>query len=262
MTISTRATAVVGPHRTKNHLYYFDGQGPWPGVTTITRVLDAPALTNWKLNQVAVAAVENAERLIDDREAGKTDAAVKWLTTLSTSAMDRGQRIHAALESVLRREPVDVLPEDEPAIAGARQWLNEKRVRPIAVEGYVLHPAASMVPGADGKPITLGYGGTFDLICELDGALTLIDWKTGKSVAWPDGKVYANHRLQLAAYANAAFMAKVGDGTKYDLPVIERYGIAHVTDGGTRFYDAEVTDLDWTAFRAALVLHHWKGRKA
>ena len=105
MTVATR-TAVVGPHRTKNHLYYFSGQGPWPGVTTITKVLDAPALTSWKLNQVATAAVENAERLIEDRESGKTDAAVKWLTTLSSTAMDRGHRIHATLESVLRREPV------------------------------------------------------------------------------------------------------------------------------------------------------------
>lgn len=46
--------------------------------------------TNWKLGEVARSAVENAERLIEDREAGKTDAAVKYLTTLSTSAMDRG----------------------------------------------------------------------------------------------------------------------------------------------------------------------------
>jgi hypothetical protein len=47
-------------------------------------VLDAPALTNWKLSEVARSAVENAERLIEDREAGKTDAAVQYLTNLST----------------------------------------------------------------------------------------------------------------------------------------------------------------------------------
>jgi len=32
---------------------------------------------------------------------------------------------------------------------------------------------------------TLGYGGTLDLIAELDGETWLLDWKTGKSVAWP-----------------------------------------------------------------------------
>jgi len=242
-------TAVVGPHRTKNHLYYFDGEGPWPGVTTITRVLDAPALTNWKLNQVAAAAVENAERLIEDRESGKTDAAVKWLTTLSSTAMDRGHRIHATLESVLRREPVEVAAEDEPAIAGARAWLNEAKVRPIAVEAFLLHP-------------TLGYGGTLDLIAEIDGETWLLDWKTGKSVAWPSGEVYSDHRLQLAAYGHAEFLAKVGDPGRYPVPVITRYGIVHVTDGGTRLYPADVTEADWVAFRACLALHRWKAGKA
>jgi hypothetical protein len=40
-------------------------------VTTVTDVLDKPALTNWKVEQVAQAALENAERLVDDRDSGK-----------------------------------------------------------------------------------------------------------------------------------------------------------------------------------------------
>lgn len=44
------ATRPTGVHRTKTHLYYFNGAGPWPGVTSITKVLDAPALTYWKMN--------------------------------------------------------------------------------------------------------------------------------------------------------------------------------------------------------------------
>ena len=70
------ATRPVGVVRTKTHQYYFCGAGPWPGVTAITKVLDAPALTHWKMNQVAQAAIAGAERLIEDREAGRTDAAV------------------------------------------------------------------------------------------------------------------------------------------------------------------------------------------
>ena len=49
-----------------------------PGVHEV----DAPALTNWKLGEVARSAVENAKPLIEDGEAGKTDAAVKYLTAL------------------------------------------------------------------------------------------------------------------------------------------------------------------------------------
>jgi hypothetical protein len=245
---ATAAPPPAGVHRTRFHLYYFNGEGPWPGVTTVTKVLDAPALTNWKLNQVALSAIENAERLVADREAGKADAAVKYLTTPSTAAMDRGSRIHGAIESILRRETPTIDPRDAGAIAGARAWLNQQRVehglRAIEVEAYLLNP-------------TIGYGGTLDLIAELDGEVWLLDWKTGNSVATPDGNVYRDHRLQLAAYAHAEFLAKVGDPTRYPLPAITRFGIVHVTDGGTRLYEAMVTDRDWVAFRACHVLHAW-----
>ena len=250
---ATAATRPVGAHRTKTHQYYFNGAGPWPGVTSITKVLDAPALTNWKMSQVAQAAIASAERLIEDREAGKTDAAVKYLTTLSTSAMDRGQRIHASIEQVLRREPVTIDPRDLAAVTGARAWLNaqvrEHGLRPLEVEAFLLHE-------------TLGFGGTCDLIAQLDGEVWLLDWKTGASVATPDGTVYRDHRLQLAAYANAEFIARVADPERYPLPAITRYGVVHVTDGGTRLYEAAVTPRDWIAFRAALNLYAWAKEKA
>ena len=255
MTTATRnpRTPVAGVHRTKTHQYYFNGAGPWPGVTAITRVLDAPALTYWKMNQVAQAAIAGAERLIEDREAGKTDAAVKYLTTLSTSAMDRGSRIHASIEQILRREPASIDPRDEAAVAGARAWLNqhvrEHGLRPLEVEAFLLHE-------------TLGYGGTCDLIAELDGEVWLLDWKTGSSVATPDGAVYRDHRLQLAAYANAGFIARPNDPDRYPLPPITRYGIVHVTDGGTRLYEAAVTEDDWTSFRACLWIHGWRRGRA
>jgi hypothetical protein len=55
-------------------------------VTTVTDVLDKPALTRWKVEQVALAALENAERLVDDRDSGRGEAAVKYLTTGNTAA--------------------------------------------------------------------------------------------------------------------------------------------------------------------------------
>ena len=64
-TATRSKTPIAGVHRTKTHQYYFNGQGPWPGVTSITKVLDAPALTYWKMNQVAQAAI--AGRRAPDR---------------------------------------------------------------------------------------------------------------------------------------------------------------------------------------------------
>ncbi len=247
------ATPTEGVYRTPRHLYFFNGRGPWPGVTTITKVLDAPALTWWKLDQVARSAIEHAERLVADREAGKTDAAAKWLTTLSTDAMDRGSRIHGSIESILRHEPAAIDPRDEAAVAGARAWLNQQAkehgFRPLAVEAFLINES-------------LGFGGTLDLVAELDGEVWLLDWKTGKSVASPAGEVYRDHRLQLAAYAHAEFIAKPGDPERYPIPPITRHGIVHVTDGGTRLYPASVTDRDWIAFRACLALHAWAKEKA
>ena len=65
-------------------------------------------------------------------------------------------------------------------------------------------------------------------------------------------------RLQLAAYGNAEFIARPADPVRHPLPAITRYGIVHVTNGGTRLYDAQVGPADWSAFRAALHLYQWR----
>lgn len=248
----TTATATRGVVRTPRHLYYFNGAGPWPGVTTVIDILDKPALTKWHRTQVAEAAIANAERLLADRDSGNVEAAVAYLLSIrteGTNSRERGTRIHAALESIARREAVEVDPRDEAAIAGARAWLNEHHVAPLEVEAYLINETA-------------GYGGTCDLIAEIDGETWLLDWKSSKSVAWPNGNVYDEMRLQLAAYSRAEFAARVGDPERHQLPeVITRFGILHVTDAGTKLYPADVTEADWIAFRAALYLYGWKGGK-
>jgi PD-(D/E)XK nuclease superfamily len=235
-----------GVHRTAKHQYYWNGEGPWPGVTTITDIVHKPALDYWKREQVAIVAVEYADRLLADREAGRQDAAVAYLMKAENkSAMHRGTRLHAAIEGILRHENPVIAVEDQAAVEGARAWLNQQALehglRPLEVESYVLHP-------------TLGYAGTVDLIAEIDGETWLLDWKTGKSVAGRDGQVYRDHRLQLAAYSHAEFIGRPADPERYPLPPITRHGIVHVTDGGTRLYDAGVTERDWNAFRAAFYL--------
>jgi hypothetical protein len=242
----------VGVVRTPRHLYYFNGKGPWPGVTTVTDVLDKPALLRWHKEQIASAAVAHADRLLQDREAGNVDAAVAFLLkarNTGTDGRERGSRIHETLEAIVRRQDPVIDERDRAAVAGARAWLNENRIRPLEVEAFLINE-------------TLGYGGTCDLVADINGETWLLDWKTSKSVAWPDGRVYDEMRLQLAAYAHAEFIARVGDASRYELPTIRRFGVLHVTDGGTRLYDADVTDDDWIAFRACLRLHQWRSAKS
>lgn len=174
-------------------------------MTTITGVLDKPALTRWHREQVARAAVEHADRLAADRLAGNEEAAVAFLLAIpteGTNGREHGTRIHDALESVLCRQPVDVDPRDAPAIAGARAWLNEHHVRPLEIEGFLINEA-------------LGYGGTCDLVAEIGGETWMLDWKSSKSVAWANGRVFDEMRLQLVAYARAEFVARVGDPVRW-----------------------------------------------
>jgi len=80
----------------------------------------------------------------------------------------------------------------------------------------------------------------------------------GSDVPADRGRVYADHRLQLAAYAHVGFIARVGDPERHPLPAVTRFGIVHVTDGGTRLNEADVTERDWIAFRACLNLWDWQ----
>lgn len=238
----------VGAFRTGKHLYYFGGDGPWPGATGITDVLDKPGLTYWKREQVAIAAIDNADLV----KTGKPEAVVAFLLkSENTDGRDRGTRIHGHIERLLQRQPLDYgeHPEDEAAVEGSRAWLNQQAtehgLKVLEVETFVLNP-------------TLGYGGTVDLIAEIDGKITLLDWKSGKSVVDAKGRVYQEMRLQLAAYANCEFIGRPNDATRYPIPLIERFGIVHVTDHGCRMYEADVTERDWIAFRACLNLHQWQ----
>jgi hypothetical protein len=97
---------------------------------------------------------------------------------------------------------------------------------------------------------------------EINGETWLLDWKSSKSVAWPNGQLYDEMRLQLVAYSHGEFIARIGDPQRYDLPTIDRLGILHVTDAGTRLYPADVAEDDWIAFRAFLWIHRWRKGKA
>lgn len=238
----------IGAVRTKNHLYYFNGQGPWPGVTTVTDVLDKPALTRWHKEQVARAAIGHLDWLVANRDTGNEDATVAYLLAArneGTTGRERGSRIHTILEAVLRRQPVVIEPRDQAAVDGARAWLNSHSVRPIEIETFLINES-------------IGYGGTCDLIAEIDGEIWLLDWKTSKSVAWPDGRVYSDMRLQLVGYQRAEFIGRQADPQRYALPAIQRTGILHVTDTGTQLFPADTSDEDWAAFRACLRLHEWR----
>jgi hypothetical protein len=57
------------------HLYYFNGAGPVARGDDRHRRPGQARAHRWKVEQVALAALENAERLVDDRDSGRGEAA-------------------------------------------------------------------------------------------------------------------------------------------------------------------------------------------
>jgi hypothetical protein len=151
----------------------------------------------------------------------------RYLTTLGSweqgqqilsAAGDRGSRVHAAIEQLLRHEPVnifDVLPGHNEQISAAEwkfvmsfvDWYNLIRPTIISVESTVVSEEH-------------GYAGTADLYCvinkELNPAYLLVDWKTSS-------QIYDTHKCQLAAYAVAARE----NGSQVDHILIVRLGSRH-----------------------------------
>lgn len=173
-----------------------------PSVTTVQQALGKPALVRWsanterdlwraasielygelgglpKLSEIAYAATL-------DRRVGTVRAYVKQ----QQAALDVGSSAHAYIDYQLRKglgQKVGKEPQVHPkamwAYMAVEDWFLQHQVKPVYVEAQVF--------GA------LGYAGTFDLLAYVDGALTLIDWKTSKAL-------YPENDLQIAAYAQA-----------------------------------------------------------
>ena len=83
-------------------------------------------------------------------------------------------------------------------------WRRSVKLKPIAVEQVIYNEKH-------------GYAGTLDLLADVDGVLTVVDWKTGKAV-------YPEAHLQNEAYRQAIREMGHGDprpGLIVRLPKVE-----------------------------------------
>lgn len=163
-----------------------------PGVTTVLKVLDKPALTAWLVRQ-SVMAVLTAP----DQDGESIDEKVFRVLERDQEqdeerelAAERGKQIHHELELLARGEESDI-PGIRNALTPMFRELLERYGKPVLVE----HRFAAC-----------GYGGTIDLVIgNPDGRRTVVDYKTTSKIPkspWPE------HRLQLAAYAGPAFATR------------------------------------------------------
>lgn len=163
MTVEQKAKA-----KAKQHTVYKNAAGKRvPGVTTITGVMDKPALLRWA-NRIGLEGIEMAQ-YVDE------------LAAIGTLA-------HYMVECYLKKTTPNLDPYSKDQIDAAEnsvlkfyEWEKRNKFSVIRSEMQLVSER-------------LQVGGTCDCYCELNGKKTLVDFKTSKGV-------FDEHFTQVAGYA-------------------------------------------------------------
>lgn len=201
-----------------SHRYWLDGK-PVPGVTTVLKVLDKPALPKWAATEVATYVAENpaAVEALRSLGTGSMIAALKetpW--DKSKRAAQRGTTFHEFAERILAGEEVDVPDEQVGLVEASLSFMDDWHIEPLQTEVAVGDRAN-------------WYAGTADLIAKWrhgnESGVGIFDWKTGK-------RIYPEACYQMNAYGHAEFFGLGGDEQPMDdLGITAAFGVHIRADG-------------------------------
>jgi PD-(D/E)XK nuclease superfamily protein len=184
--------------------YSIDGdEEPYVSVTHALSCIAKPALINWAANQERALVMDAAADLYLDLVKAQPMGRPTFLATLQgrlskqkahqkelAKAGEIGTQVHALIEWNLRRElgqkvgpEPRVVDNAQWAFMAYQDWAQSVSLKPLFIEQVVFSR-------------THKYAGTMDLLAEVHGAVTLVDFKTGKAV-------YAEAHLQNVAYQAA-----------------------------------------------------------
>lgn len=211
------------------HAYFWAGQ-PVPGVTSILKVLDKPALMPWAIGVTR-------DYWLAQVTAGRTDWAKihkeSWNASklISKTAADIGKNVHAYAEAHFKKLPLPELLSDQAklGVEAFHKWLDSHKIEIMASERMVFSKEYY-------------YSGTCDFVAKVDGVLTVGDIKTSSGI-------YNDMRLQTAAYQHAIQEEK---GMAFPQRLIIRFDKKTGEFEAKTFTDFE---LDFKGFLAALTLH-------
>lgn len=144
-------------------------------------------------------------------------------------AARRGTAVHNALENYVQFGIEDVDPQFEGYFNGFRDWWQLRSPITVATEQRIYHKI-------------LRYAGTADLLCEIDGRLTLVDYKTSAQV---NTKLCA---VQLEGY-DRAFESH---GVK-----IEDRIILHLSKTGYREVRFGRSSKNWSVLSALMTIRNY-----
>lgn len=162
----------------------------YPSVTTITGILDKPALLGWAANCAVDFIKERLDELKDPIDVHKgediLEQARKAYALKRDTAADAGTQCHHAIQMYIEgHDPYPSLQCDE-ALNGYKAFLAWEELNHVEwLESEVTVYS-----------VNHGYAGRFDAIANVNGHRFLIDFKTSKGV-WDE------HRYQVCAYRQA-----------------------------------------------------------
>jgi len=133
--------------------------------------------TYW-LNGLEIPSVTTLMKILSDKVYGPVDPQVL------ANAARKGTIVHNAIDNYLEFDVVDIPEEQKPYFDAFLSWKEEVNPEILATERKVYHKA-------------LRYAGMCDLLCRIDGKVTLVDYKTSHSI---QPMLYP---LQLEGYAKA-----------------------------------------------------------
>lgn len=211
------------------HAYTWGGSFV-PGVTTILKVIDKPALIQWSANMAC-------DHFLRELASGRTDHTVihKEAKTAhrkkSKDAANAGTNVHEYAEAHFKKQTLPELKTDEAkrGVDAFHKWLDSHKIKVIASERRLFSREHF-------------FAGTCDFVAEIDGVMGVGDIKTSSGI-------YPEMRLQTAAYQHALQEEK---GITFPVRWIIRFDKKTGEFEAKSFYDF---DLDFAGFKAALALH-------
>lgn len=226
---------------------------PYVSVTHALSCIAKPALISWAANQERTFVMDAAADLYLDLCKTPPMGRPMYLATLQSrlgkqrahqkalaKAGEIGSQIHHLIEWNIRQslgqvvgpEP-RVLDKAQWGFMAFQDWANSVRLRPIFIEQMVYSR-------------THKYAGTMDLLAEVNGVVSLVDFKSGKSI-------YAEAYLQNVAYQQA--LKEMGhqaatQGYIVRLPKVD-------TDPEFEVGEVPPVEILWPTFLAVLRVWKW-----
>jgi hypothetical protein len=206
-----------------------------PGVTTVLKKLDKPAVVQWAVDNTAAYAVANVDGLLNrTQEQGygflrwywkrdPLDGDLSDIRNYSNGVLNDAAELGTMLHDWVAAEH-DACPFPDVTNAPDYFWemvaewdkyKSEHDIEPLHTEVTVWNAE-------------LGYAGTADGIWKIDGVTTLVDLKTSRNT-WDE------HWMQLSALAEAEVMLieQGPEWFEHDMPDIQQRALLHIRPSDT-----------------------------